>query len=135
MVSYVPALERGKRVSTIQKPKVTASIALSETAIDQVKQFMAREQVSIDTAGLRISATPGGCSGFRYWLNIEEHPLPDDIIAEQDGLRVFMDTSSVRYLSGSEIDFVTTVDDSGFRISNPNEPASCACDCSGECPT
>lgn len=122
-------------MSTIQKPNITASIVLSETAIDQVKQVIAREQVRTDTAGLRISAVPGGCTGFRYWLNIEEHPLPDDIIAEQDGLRVFMDTSSARYLSGSEIDFVTTVDGSGFKVTNPNEPANCACDCSGECPT
>jgi iron-sulfur cluster assembly accessory protein len=134
MVFYVAALERRKSVSTIQKPETTTTIALTETAIDQVKQFMVQEKVAIDTAGLRVSATPGGCSGFRYWLNIEEHPLPDDSVVEQDGLRIFMDASSATYLDGAEVDFISSVDAAGFKVSNPNEPSNCGCDCSEQCP-
>jgi iron-sulfur cluster assembly accessory protein len=134
MVFYVAALERRKSVSTTQKPETIARIALTDSAIDQVRQFMVQEQVAIDTAGLRVSATPGGCSGFRYWLNIEEHALPDDHVVEQDGLRIFLDASSARHLSGAEIDFITTVETSGFKIQNPNEPSDCGCDCSEECP-
>lgn len=119
-------------MSTIQRPAMTASIALTETAIDQVRQFIVREEVAIDTAGLRVSATPGGCSGFRYWLNVEEHPLSDDCVVELDGLRVFMDPSSAVYLDGAQIDFVSTVDASGFKIKNPNEPSDCACNCSDQ---
>jgi iron-sulfur cluster assembly accessory protein len=121
-------------VSTIQQPETFASFALTASAIDQVKQFMVQEQVAIDTAGLRVSATPGGCSGFRYWLNVEEHALPDDFVVEQDGLRIFVDASSARHLSGAEIDFVSNVDASGFKVQNPNEPSNCGCDCSEECP-
>lgn len=121
-------------MSTIQKPETTASIALTESAIEQVRQFMVQEEVAGDTAGLRVSATPGGYSGFRYWLNIEEHPLPDDLVVEQKGLRIFLDASSATYLDGAEIDFVSTVDTSGFKVTNPNEPSNCGCDCSEQCP-
>lgn len=121
-------------MSTSQQPETIASIALTDSAIDQVRQFMVQEQVAIDTAGLRVSATPGGCSGFRYWLNVEEHALPDDHVVVQGGLRIFMDESSARYLSGAEIDFVSAVDACGFKVSNPNEPSNCGCDCSNECP-
>ncbi len=119
-------------MSTIQKPEMTATIALTESAIDQVKRFMVQENVAIDTAGLRVSATPGGCSGFRYWLNIEEHPLPDDSVVEQDGIRIFLDASSATYLDGAEVDFISTVDAAGFKVKNPNEPSGC--DCSDQCP-
>ena len=121
-------------MSTIQKLEATATVALTESAIDQVKQFMVQENVAIDTAGLRVSATPGGCSGFRYWLNIEEHPLPDDSIVEQDGLRIFLDASSATYLDGAEVDFISTNDAAGFKVKNPKEPSNCGCDCSEQCP-
>ena len=121
-------------MSTIQQPETIASIALTDSAVNQVRQFMVQEQVAIDTAGLRVSAAPGGCSGFRYWLNLEEHALPDDHIVVQNGLRIFMDESTARYLSGARIDFISTVDGSGFKVQNPNEPSNCGCDCSDECP-
>lgn len=122
-------------MSTVQKPRVAASIALSDSAAEQVKLFMNQQGVEMDTAGLRVSAAPGGCSGFRYWLNVEEHPLPDDSVMEQDGLRVFLDAVSAQCLAGATIDFVSNGETSGFKVSNPNEPSSCSCDCSQECPT
>ncbi len=121
-------------MSAIQQPVATASITMTVSAVEQVRKFMTQEEVAIDTAGLRISATPNGCSGFRYWLNVEEHALPDDSVVEQDGLRIFIDASSSAYLNGAEVDFVSNVDASGFRINNPNEPSTQGCDCSGECP-
>ena len=121
-------------MSTIQKLEATATVALTKSAVDQVKQFMVQENVAIDTAGLRVSATPGGCSGFRYWLNIEERPLPDDSIVEQDGLRIFLDASSATYLDGAEVDFISTNDAAGFKVKNPNEPSDRGCDCSEQCP-
>ena len=121
-------------MSTIQQPETIARIALTDSAVDQVRQFMVQEQVAIDTAGLRVSATPGGCSGFRYWLNVEEHALPDDQVVVQGGLRIFMDEASARNLSGAKIDFISTVEASGFKVFNPNEPSNCGCDCSNECP-
>jgi len=127
-------LNGGKSVSTIQKPVTTASVAMTDKAIDQVKQFMLQQDVAIATAGLRVSAMPGGCSGFRYWLNVEEHALPDDSVVEQGGLRIFLDASSATYLDGAEIDFVSTDDATGFKVTNPNEPSNCGCDCSEQCP-
>lgn len=121
-------------MSAIQKPQLTICLTLSEAAREQVQQFMVREQIIAETAGLRISASPGGCSGFRYWLNIEEHPLPTDQVIDQNGLRVFLDEASAICLNGAEIDFVSTGDASGFKVNNPNEPTTCGCDCSEQCP-
>ena len=121
-------------MTTAKQAEAVSGIALSASSVEQVKQFMARESIAINTAGLRVSATPGGCSGFRYWLNIEDQPLPDDTIVEQDGLRVFMDGSSATYLAGAEIDFVSAVDAAGFKINNPNEPETCGCSCGDQCP-
>jgi iron-sulfur cluster assembly protein len=131
---YVGALGRRKNVSTIQKPTTAVGVSITEEAAEQVKQFMVQERIATDTAGLRVSATPGGCSGFRYWLNVEEHPLPNDVVVQLDGLRVFLDASSAEYLAGAEIGFVSTADASGFRITNPNESHGCSCDCSEQCP-
>lgn len=121
-------------MNTVQTVEAVTGIALSTLAVEQVKQFMARENIAVDTAGLRVSATPGGCSGFRYWLNVEDQPLPGDLVVEQDGLRVFMDSASATHLAGAEIDFVSTVDAAGFKVNNPNEPDTCSCDCGDQCP-
>ena len=67
---------------------------------------------------------PGGCSGFKYSLNIEERALEDDMVAEVNGVRVFVDGFSAQYLTGITIDYVTSMQGSGFTFSNPTPPAA-----------
>ena len=112
-----------------------ADISVTEEAVTQIRDFMAQQNIESDTAGLRVSAAPGGCSGIQYWLNIDQEPRIDDVVVEQDGLKIFLDASSAGFLRGAEIDFVTTGEVSGFKVNNPNETGGCSCDCSQQCPS
>jgi iron-sulfur cluster assembly accessory protein len=112
-------------MSTTQQPVVTVN--LTDRAGEQVKQFMAAEKVSPDTAGLRIAVLPGGCSGFKYGLNIEEKPFDDDLVVEMAGVRVFVDAFSAQYLNGTTIDYVSSMQGAGFTFSNPNSTGGCGC--------
>ena len=100
---------------------------LSDAAAAEVRKFIAAEQVPVETAGLRVSVLPGGCSGFKYSLNIEEAALEDDMVAEINGVRVFVDGFSAQYLTGVAIDYVTSMQGSGFTFSNPNSTGGCGC--------
>jgi iron-sulfur cluster assembly protein len=102
-------------------------VILSPQAIEEVLKFMAAEQVQPDVAGLRVSVLPGGCSGFKYSLNIEERPLEDDHVLPLDRVRVFVDGFSLQYLNGVTIDYVTSMQGSGFTFSNPNATGGCGC--------
>lgn len=103
------------------------NMTLTERAAEEVQKFIAQEQVAPDTAGLRVSVLPGGCSGFKYSLNIEERALDDDMVHEVNGIRVFVDGFSAQYLSGVTIDYVTSMQGSGFTFSNPNASGGCGC--------
>jgi iron-sulfur cluster assembly protein len=107
----------------------TQPIALSLTppAAAKVKEFLAAEQLPAERGGLRMSVLPGGCSGFKYGLSIEEEPLEDDLIVDASGVRVFVDPFSAQYLNGVEVDFVTTMQSSGFAFKNPNATGGCGC--------
>ena len=110
-----------------QAPSGGFLLNLTGRAAEEVQKFITQEQVPTDTAGLRVSVLPGGCSGFKYSLNIEERPLDDDLVNEINGVRVFVDGFSAQYLSGVTIDFVTSMQGSGFTFNNPNATGGCGC--------
>jgi iron-sulfur cluster assembly protein len=114
-------------MSTTQRPQASVSLRLTDQANEQVKRFIEQEQVPLETAGLRVAVLPGGCSGFKYGLNVEERPLDDDMIIESNGLRVFVDAFSAQYLDGVTIDYVTTLQGAGFTFDNPNSTGGCGC--------
>ncbi len=103
------------------------ALTLTDTAAAEVRKFIAQEQVPAETAGLRVSVMPGGCSGFKYSLNIEERALDDDMVAEVNGVRVFVDGFSAQYLSGVTVDYVSSMQGSGFTFNNPNATGGCGC--------
>ena len=110
-----------------QAPAGGFALALSGRAAEEVRKFIEQEQVPVETAGLRVSVLPGGCSGFKYSLNIEERPLDDDLVSEINGVRVFVDGFSAQYLSGVTIDYVSSMQGSGFTFNNPNATGGCGC--------
>lgn len=77
--------------------------------------------------GLRISVSGGGCSGFQYSFSLDETPTADDVVISRDGARLLIDTVSLDYLKGSEIDFVEDLNGAGFQIRNPLAASSCGC--------
>ena len=103
------------------------TLTLTDAAAVEVRKFMAEEKVSPETAGLRIGVLPGGCSGFKYSLNIEERPLDDDLVFDTTGIRIFVDGFSAQYLTGVTIDYVSSMQGSGFTFNNPNASGGCGC--------
>lgn len=114
-------------MTTTQRPETTVSVNLTDSAAEQVRVFMQQEDVPQETAGLRVSVLPGGCSGFKYGLAVEERALDDDLVQEINGLRVFVDAFSAQYLNGTTIDYVTGMMGSGFTFTNPNATGGCGC--------
>ena len=110
-----------------QAPASGFALAITPRAAEEVQKFISQEQVPVESAGLRVSVLPGGCSGFKYSLNIEERALDDDMVAEVNGVRVFVDGFSAQYLTGITIDYVTSMQGSGFTFSNPNASGGCGC--------
>jgi iron-sulfur cluster assembly protein len=112
-------------MSTTNTPEIALSISSNASA--EVKKFMAAEGVSPDVGGLRVSVQPGGCSGFKYSLLIEDQAADDDTVLSQEGYRVFVDPFSMQYLNGVQIDYVTSMQGSGFTFKNPNSTGGCGC--------
>ena len=102
-------------------------VTLTSQAEDEVLKFMATEKVQPDVAGIRVSVLPGGCSGFKYSLNIEEGPLEDDHILQMSRVRVFVDGFSLQYLNGVTVDYATSMQGSGFTFTNPSATGGCGC--------
>ena len=102
-------------------------LTLTDKAAAEVRKFIAAEAVPAETAGLRISVMPGGCSGFKYSLNVEEKALEDDVVLDLNAVRVFVDGFSLQYLSGVTVDYVSSMQGSGFTFTNPNATGGCGC--------
>ena len=107
----------------------TSDIELTVTpnAAVEVKKFMEAEGVTGDLGGLRVSVQPGGCSGFKYSLVIEDKNAEDDFVIENDGFKVFIDPFSAQYISGVTIDYVSSMQGSGFTFKNPTATGGCGC--------
>jgi len=108
-----------------QEPKKTAPITLTPNAIAKVKEIMA-QQNPVPT-GLRVGVVGGGCSGFSYSMQFENASGLMDKVFDMDGLKVYVDATSVMYLNGCIVDYVETLEGAGFKFENPNVKSTCGC--------
>jgi iron-sulfur cluster assembly protein len=112
-------------MSTMNTPEVLVTI--TSAAATEVQKFMQAENVTPEVGGLRVSVQPGGCSGFKYSLLIEDKPADDDTVLPQAGFNLFVDPFSMQYLSGVTVDYTSSMQGSGFTFKNPNATGGCGC--------
>ncbi len=101
-------------------------ITFTEQGAQKVREFLASQDADVATAGLRVGVKGGGCSGFQYQLAFDEQ-RDGDIVFEDHGLRLLVDTQSLSYVDGSQIDYVDSLQGAGFNVVNPNVVAACGC--------
>ena len=111
-------------VATTEQPLTL--ISLTPQAASKIKQLMAEEPDG-DADVLRVAIQGGGCSGFQYGLGFDRGSQEGDLELEQHGVTVVVDPFSAPYLRGATIDFVDGIQESGFKIENPNAVSSCGC--------
>lgn len=114
-VTETPATDAVKAVPVTLTPQATA----------KVREIMATQDPV--PAGLRLGVVGGGCSGFQYSMSFENQPGMMDKVLNFDGLKVFVDSTSLMYLNGCVVDYLETLDASGFKFENPNTKSTCGC--------
>ncbi len=100
-------------------------ITLTDSAIQAVGRFISNSEKP--TGGLRIEVTDGGCSGMSYGLRLEEKETSSDTVIDYGEVKVFVDSLSLTKLDGMSIDFLDSLEGSGFKFTNPNAVKTCAC--------
>ena len=109
-----------------QLPQEDMPVTLTPKAAEMVR--ITREQEGIDAShGLRVAVRGGGCSGFEYALDFEKEPRENDWVYESNGLTLFVDAVSARYLQGTSIDYVLGMQGAGFKFINPKATGTCGC--------
>ncbi|MFN7102777.1 MAG: iron-sulfur cluster insertion protein ErpA [Pseudorhizobium sp.] len=102
----------------------TPNVTLSDAAAKRISQIVAAEA---GKQALRVSVEGGGCSGFSYKFDLAGSPDADDVVIAKGEAQVLIDSLSLVYMEGSEIDFVDNLLGQSFQIRNPNAVASCGC--------
>src|SRR5215211_5945408 len=104
--------------------EVAPVLTITASAAEKIKALLADEE---DVSVLRVAIQGGGCSGFQYGLGFDRGATEGDLTFEQHGVTVVVDPYSAPYLSGASVDYVDSIQQSGFAIENPNAVASCGC--------
>lgn len=105
--------------------ETAGTVTLSDSAARRIAGILRSET---EKRALRVSVEGGGCSGFSYKYDlVDDSPEPDDIVVAKAGAKVFIDSMSLQFMGGSEIDFVDDLMGQSFQIKNPNATSSCGC--------
>ena len=120
--------------TTTIEPRTTSGgepqsdILLTEAAANSIREIIAQQELDAGKVFLRVGVKGGGCSGFSYTLDlVEEEAGENDEVLEHRGIRILIDSKSLLYLSGTEIDFKDEMMGSGFVFKNPNATSTCGC--------
>lgn len=100
-------------------------ITITESAVAKIKELIAADTETYE--GLRIYVKGGGCSGYQYGMAFEQKIEDDDTVVEKDGIKVIIDSQSASFLQGAEIDYIDSLQSSGFQIKNPSAKNTCGC--------
>jgi iron-sulfur cluster assembly accessory protein len=112
--------------ATIPAPETKPTpLNMTPSAIAKVREIMATQDPI--PAGLRVGVVGGGCSGFQYSMAFENQNGMMDKVFTYDGLKVFIDATSLMYLNNCVVDYVETFEAAGFKFENPNVKSTCGC--------
>ena len=100
-------------------------VKLTATAAEKVSTLLQRQ--GRPEGVLRVAVMGGGCSGLQYKMDLQDGPANRDILVESEGIRVVVDPKSALYVTGSELDYNSGLEDSGFQVNNPNAATTCSC--------
>lgn len=100
-------------------------LELTEQAQKAIKRFAEGSEDPVN--GLRVAVVDGGCSGMQYAMSLEAEPQQDDLVVTCGDTKVFVEPNSAELLKGTTIDFVDSLEGSGFTFTNPNAAQSCGC--------
>ncbi|RNJ75584.1 MAG: iron-sulfur cluster insertion protein ErpA [Nitrosopumilus sp. H8] len=100
-------------------------VTVTPKAAEKIKEFMKEEAESPEY--LRVYVQGGGCSGLSYGMGFEKAPEEDDLVMEEGGVKLLVDSYSVDHLQGANVDYIESLMGSGFKINNPNVTKSCSC--------
>lgn len=101
------------------------SIKLTDKAASKLKEIMEKE--GKEHSYLRASVLSGGCSGYSYDLELVDSPAQGDFKVDQKGIKILVDQESAEFINGTEISFIDTLKESGFKFNNPNATKECGC--------
>ena len=101
-------------------------VEVTDAARDRIRDLLEKDG-KLATHGLRLKVVGGGCSGLRYELAFDDRVSDNDSELEIGGIRVIVDEKSALYLVGTTLDFVDTLQESGFKMQNPNASTTCGC--------
>ncbi|MFT6658299.1 HesB/IscA family protein [Maritalea sp.] len=102
-----------------------ANVVVTDRALARIEAILAKQKSG---TVLRVAVSGGGCSGFQYEYNlVQEQPTDDDLVLGGEKSRVLIDSLSLEFMQGAEIDFVNDLIGQSFQINNPNAVASCGC--------
>ncbi|MCD8534640.1 MAG: iron-sulfur cluster assembly accessory protein [Verrucomicrobia bacterium] len=100
-------------------------VKLSERAAHKVQTLLERQ--GRPSGVLRVAVIGGGCSGLQYKMDLQDTPAQRDILVHSQGVQVVVDPKSALYVTGSELDYVETLEETGFKVHNPNAATTCSC--------
>jgi iron-sulfur cluster assembly protein len=100
------------------------AISLTPAAADRIQKFIAARGHGL---GLKLGVRKTGCSGFAYVVNYADEVAPQDVVFEDQGVRVFVDPESLKFIDGTTVDFVKQGLNEAFRFRNPNIKGECGC--------
>jgi iron-sulfur cluster assembly protein len=100
------------------------SVSISEAAAKHVTKYLARRGKGV---GVRLGVKTTGCSGLAYKLEYADDVAPEDVIFEDQGIKILVDPKSMPYIDGTQLDFVREGLNEGFKFLNPNERDRCGC--------
>ncbi len=98
---------------------------LTENAAARIKFLMSQEDE--EDAVVRLAVDGGGCAGFQYGFSFDHEVADDDVVVERDGARLVVDSMSLEFLQGAEVDFVEDLIGSAFAVKIPNATSTCSC--------